>query len=71
LTRTRTRRKSRKQTKPIVSPTVIVLVIAAALLIVGGLVILSNQPGNVDVSGFPTKGDVNAPVTIIDYSDYG
>jgi hypothetical protein len=51
------------------------LVAAAAILIVGGLIALGymgNQPtGAVDLSMFPTKGDPAAPVTMVEYSDYG
>ncbi len=51
------------------------LVAAAAILIVGGLIWLgnSNQPEtvSVDLSQFPTKGSPDAPVTMVDYSDYG
>jgi hypothetical protein len=51
------------------------LVAAATLLIVGGLIALgygSNQPASdVDLSIFPSKGSANAPVTMVEYSDYG
>jgi hypothetical protein len=51
------------------------LVIGAAILIVGGLIYLgslSNQPtAKVDLSVFPSKGQANAPVTMVEYSDYG
>ncbi|MFN8458879.1 MAG: hypothetical protein U0401_30225 [Anaerolineae bacterium] len=51
------------------------IVAAAAILIVGGLIWLgnSNQPGSVsvDVNKFPTKGSPDAPVTLLEYSDYG
>ena len=50
-------------------------VVAAALLVVGGLILLGNQTrsaaGPIDESQFPTMGEANAPVTIIEYSDYG
>lgn len=53
------------------------IVIVAALLIVGGLMLLGNQSSSdrvsepVDISQFPALGDVNAPVTLIEFSDYG
>ncbi len=51
------------------------IVAVAALLIVAGLIWLGSQPksvsGSVDVSQFPALGDVDAPVTMIEYSDYG
>lgn len=71
MAKTKKRGRTRPQSKPIVSPVMIGLVAAAAFLIVGGLILLSNQAGDVDVSQFPAKGNANAPVTIIEYSDYG
>lgn len=51
------------------------IVAVAAVLMVTGLIWLgnSNQPGvvSVDLSQFPTKGSADAPVTIVEYSDYG
>jgi hypothetical protein len=51
------------------------VVAAAALLIVGGLIVLGNMgnqvTGQVDLIAFPVEGDVNAPVTMMEYSDYG
>ncbi len=51
------------------------IVAAAAIFIVGGLIALGytgNQPtGKVDLSMFPSKGEANAPVTMVEYSDYG
>jgi|GEM_PF-5334432 len=51
------------------------IVVAAAVLIVGGLIALGNmgnQPtANVDLSMFPTKGNPEAAVTMVEYSDYG
>ncbi|MBN1219479.1 MAG: DsbA family protein [Anaerolineae bacterium] len=61
----------KRQAKPTISPTMIVLVMGAALLIAGGLMVVGNQAGEVDVSRYPTKGQADAPVTIIEYSDYG
>jgi hypothetical protein len=51
------------------------IVAAAAILIVGGLIILGNMgtqvTGEIDLDAFPTAGNANAPVTMIEYSDYG
>ena len=52
------------------------VVTVAAILMVVGLIILGNQSSSgsgepVDVSQFPTLGDANAPVTMVEYSDYG
>ena len=75
--------KSRKRTKPLaaktqqksaISPVIIGVVAVAAILVVVGLVLLSNQSRAVEpveVGQFPTLGDANAPVTMIEYSDYG
>ncbi|NJN95935.1 MAG: hypothetical protein HC875_18420 [Anaerolineales bacterium] len=77
MTKTRSRTSSSK--KPVgsatISPLMIGIVVAAAVLIVGGLIALgnmNNQPsGNVDLSMFPTKGSPDASVTMVEYSDYG
>ena len=64
-----------KSSKPLISPVQIGLVVVAALLIVGGLVVLGNQGrglgGPVDLDRFPTLGAADAPVTFVEYSDYG
>ncbi|RPJ55431.1 MAG: hypothetical protein EHM12_12240 [Dehalococcoidia bacterium] len=67
----KTRVRTVKQSKRTISPGLILLVSGAAILVVGGLIVLSNQFGSVDVSRFPAKGKANAPVTMIEYSDYG
>jgi protein-disulfide isomerase len=60
-----------KRSKRVLSPGLILLVIGLSILGVGALIILSNQAGPVDVSNFPAKGAANAPVTMIEYVDYG
>jgi hypothetical protein len=69
----KTRKRTAQQSKSGISPTLIILVIAAAVLVVGGLILLNNQStsADVDVSGFPYLGDENAPVVMLEYSDYG
>jgi len=67
--------KSRAK-KSAISPIMIAAVVGAAILIVGGLILISNQgkSGSVtadDVAGFPTLGNPNAAVVIEDYSDFG
>lgn len=62
--------------KSLVSPAIIGIAVLGAVLIVAGLIFLGNQTrgvdsSSVDISKFPTKGDPNAPVTIIEFSDYG
>jgi hypothetical protein len=51
------------------------VVVIAALLVVGGLILLGNQTRStgdpVDISQFPTLGEASALVTMIEYSDYG
>ena len=72
LAKTRRRTKTKRESAATISPVLIGIVVVAAILVVAGLVLLGNQPTtNVDLSQFPTKGDVNAPVTIVEYSDYG
>ena len=69
----RIKRKPRAQ--KIISPVMIGIVVVAAIALVAGLIIVGNQAGGgvgpVDLSQFPAKGDDNAPVTIIEFSDYG
>ena len=76
--------KSRKQTvsrsKPVqksaISPVLIGVVVAAAILVVAGLIILGNRPAPssagepFDLAGYPTLGQANAPVTMVEFSDY-
>ena len=77
LTKSRKRTKNsaaKVQQKSAVSPVMIAGVAVAAILVVAGLVLLSNRSTSaepVDVSRYPTLGDANAPVTMIEYSDYG
>lgn len=76
MAKIRKRTRSKKEEKPLVSPVVIVIIVAAALLVVGGLILLGTQnqqvaSGPVEISQFPAKGDPEAPVTIVEYSDYG
>jgi hypothetical protein len=52
------------------------IVVVGALLIVIGLIMLGNQQpreaaGPADVSQFPALGAEIAPVTMVEYSDYG
>jgi protein-disulfide isomerase len=63
--------KTSKQSKRPISPALILAVIGISILLVGGLIVLSGQFSQVDLSGFPAKGAANAPVTMVEYSDYG
>lgn len=66
------KKSTKQQSKSGISPTLIILVVVAAVLVVGGLILLNNQSTTeTDVSGFPYLGDENAPVVMLDYSDYG
>lgn len=74
--RNTSRRRVQEQQKSGVSPMIIGLVVVGALLITAGLVFLGTQsPGAttaaIDLTSFPTMGDPNAPVTIVEYSDLG
>jgi hypothetical protein len=75
LAKTARRIRTKAEPKPIVSPLMIGVVMSIAILLVGGLIVLGNlgnQPTSaVDINQFPALGPVNAPVTMIDYSDYG
>jgi protein-disulfide isomerase len=66
--------RQKTESKSVISPVMIGGVIAAAILVVAGLILLGNQSqvgGSVDTSQFPTMGDPDAPVTITEFSDYG
>lgn len=73
--RKRTRTSSKAQEKPAVSTPMVIGMAVAALLIVVGLVLLGNwsqgSADPVDISTLATLGDSNAPVTMIEYSDFG
>lgn len=73
--RTRARTSTKAQQQSGVSTTMIIGVAVAAVLIVVGLVLLGNwtqgKADPVDISSLATMGDANAPVTIIEYSDFG
>ena len=75
MAKARKRTKTKKDEKPLVSPMIIVVIVAIALLVVGGLILLGTQGAGpvepADVSQFPAKGDPEAPVTIVEFSDYG
>lgn len=69
-------RKSKPEQKSSISPLMIVGVAVAAVLLVVGLIVLGNQSAQsstepVDISQFPTLGEADAPVTLLEYSDYG
>jgi len=72
------RRAAPQQSGPAISPMMIGVVAVAAILIVGGIILLSNQgttptpaAGTLEAGTFPTVGDPNAPVTITEYGDFG
>lgn len=70
------RKRTKSQPKPqIISAQTIIIVVAVALLGVSGLILLGgpSQPVSkpIDISQFPAIGVEDAPVTIIEYSDYG
>ena len=75
LTRMRKRTTAKQEPKAVISPLIIGIVVAMAILGVGGLIVLGNQAnretGTIDLSQFPAQGDPDAPVTMVDYSDYG
>lgn len=55
-----------------ITPLTIGLVVLAAIVIVGGLIFFSNMgKQGAELDRYPTKGSAAAPVTMIEYSDYG
>jgi protein-disulfide isomerase len=70
-----TKSQLNKEHKPVISPMMIGLVAAAAVLMVIGLIILGNQSAkstaSIDLNTLPTLGEASAPVTMVEYSDYG
>jgi hypothetical protein len=75
VAKTHQRSKAKAEAKPLVSPLMIGIVVAAAVLVVVGLVMLGNwgttPTAPVELSQFPNKGQADAPVTIVEFSDYG
>lgn len=76
MAKTRTRTRSKVDSKPVISPLLIGLIAVAAILVVAGLILLGNQSqsnlaGPVDVADFPAMGSPEAPVTMIEFGDYG
>ena len=72
--RKQTKKQTQAQPTSAISPMMIGVVAAAAVLVVVGLIILGNQSRAsepFEVSQFPALGDANAPVTFIEFSDYG
>ena len=66
---------TRQPSKSALSPLWIGGAVVAALILVGGLILWGNQSRGgrpqLDFSQFPTKGNNEATVTFIDFSNYG
>ena len=69
---------TKQPSKSALSPLWIGGVVVAAIILVGGLILLGNQSrggtaenAQFDFSQFPMKGSKDAPVTFIDFSNYG
>jgi hypothetical protein len=75
LAKTKRRRtKASRKRKQTISPLMIGLVSLVAIVVVGGLSWAGeslNSGGSLDIDQFPAKGDPAAPVTLVEYSDYG
>jgi hypothetical protein len=76
MSKRKSQRKSKAEQKSAISPLMIVGVAVAATLLVVGLIVLGNQSTQsssepVDLNQFPTLGESDAPVTLLEYSDYG
>jgi len=79
LSKSRVSTRPHHEAKPVISPaTLIGIGVVLAIVILGGLIFMSNSSGSatgtsakVDDGEFPVQGDPNAPVTMVDFSDYG
>lgn len=76
MAKTKRRANPKTSSKPAISPVVIGVVVIASILIVVGLILLGTTQSSTvnapaDISQFPAKGNPEAPVTIIEFSDYG
>ncbi len=77
MTKVRRHVSTKAQPKSPISPLLIGIVAGVALILVGGLIWLGNL-GNqtatvapIETANYPFMGAANAPVTMIDFSDYG
>lgn len=75
MAKTKKRVKPIRQSKQSISAVLIGIVSIASILLVAGLIVLGNQTQSageaVNISQFPSMGNPDAPVTIIEFSDYG
>jgi protein-disulfide isomerase len=79
LSKSRVSTRPQHEAKPVISPTTLIGIgVVLAIVIVAVLIFVTNGPGattgataKVDDSEFPVQGDPNAPVTMVDFSDYG
>lgn len=71
---------SRTEAKPVISTQMIAIIGAVVVILVGGLLVLGNwdaltatksTANSVEEDNLPFLGDANAPVTLVDFSDYG
>lgn len=74
MSKQRRKVSAKKSSQGVISPGLIMAVVAGAVLLVAGLVWLgtwSARQVSVDESSFPSLGNANAPVTITEFSDFG
>jgi len=79
LSKSRVSTRPQHEAKQVISPTMLIGIgVVLAIVILGGLIFMSNQSNSatsanarLEQNEFPTAGDPNAPVTMVDFSDYG
>lgn len=76
LSRTKRVSRPRDEAKPVVTPTMLLIGgVIIAVIIMAGLVYTYSQEGataiQLDEADYPVLGEANAPVTMVDFSDYG
>jgi hypothetical protein len=76
LAKTKGRINTKTTSKPALSPLIIGVVVIVSILLVAGLILLGTTQSSAvnapaDISQFPAKGSIDAPITLIEFLDYG
>jgi protein-disulfide isomerase len=80
MSKSRRAENTQQEAKPVVSIPLIIGAVAVVVLVIAAVLIFTQgdkkpvsitESIQVDKTEFPVKGDPNAPVTLVDFSDYG